>query len=75
MLIYIKAENKYLKLLPCPTSAVMDCVFHVYMQQEDKEMVMTLYMTIVKQHLQHIMTPKNNNIYDSSETINTPNKA
>jgi hypothetical protein len=35
----------------------MDCVFHVYMQQEDKVMVMTLYMTIVKQHSQHIMTP------------------
>jgi hypothetical protein len=27
------------------------------MQQEDKAMVMTLYMTIVKQHSQHIMTP------------------
>jgi hypothetical protein len=35
----------------------MDCVFHVYMQQEDKAMVMTLYMTVVKQHSQHIMTP------------------
>jgi hypothetical protein len=35
----------------------MDCVFHVIMQQENKAMVMTLYMTIVKQHLQHIMTP------------------
>jgi hypothetical protein len=34
----------------------MDCVFHMYMQQEDKEMVMTLYMTVVKQHSQHIMT-------------------
>jgi hypothetical protein len=27
------------------------------MQQEDKEMVMTLYMTVVKQHSQQIMTP------------------
>jgi hypothetical protein len=35
----------------------MDCVFHVYMQQKDKVMVMTLYMTVVKQHSQHIMTP------------------
>jgi hypothetical protein len=26
------------------------------MQQEDKAMVMTLYMTVVKQHSQHIMT-------------------
>jgi hypothetical protein len=32
----------------------MDCVFHVYMQQEDKAMVMTLYMIVVKQH---IVTP------------------
>jgi hypothetical protein len=52
-----KAENKFVQLLPCPTSAVMDCVFHVYMQQEDKAMVMRLYMTVVKQHSQHIMTP------------------
>jgi hypothetical protein len=29
-----------------------------YMQQEDKAMVMTLYMIVVKQHSQHIMTPK-----------------
>jgi hypothetical protein len=35
----------------------MDCVFHMYMQQEDKAMDMTLYMTVVKQHSQHIMTP------------------
>jgi hypothetical protein len=35
----------------------MDCVFHMYMQQDDKAMVMTLYMTVVKQHSQHIMTP------------------
>jgi hypothetical protein len=35
----------------------MDCVFHMYMEQDDKAMVMTLYMTIVKQHSQHIMTP------------------
>jgi hypothetical protein len=35
----------------------MDCVFHMYMQQEDKAIVMTLYMTLVKQHSQHIMTP------------------
>jgi hypothetical protein len=35
----------------------MDCVFHVYMQQEDKAMVMILYMTVVKQHSQHIVTP------------------
>jgi hypothetical protein len=35
----------------------MECVFHMYMQQEDKAMVMTLYMTVVKQHSQHIMTP------------------
>jgi hypothetical protein len=35
----------------------MDCVFHMYMQQEDKAMVMTLHMTVVKQHSQHIMTP------------------
>jgi hypothetical protein len=35
----------------------MDCVFHVYMQQEDNAMVMTLYMIVVKQHSQHIMTP------------------
>jgi hypothetical protein len=34
-----------------------DCVFHVYMQQEDKTMVMKLYMIVVKQHSQHIMTP------------------
>jgi hypothetical protein len=27
-----------------------NCVFHMYMQQEDKAMVMTLYMTVVKQH-------------------------
>jgi hypothetical protein len=27
------------------------------MQQEDKEMVMTLYMTVVEQHSQRIMTP------------------
>jgi hypothetical protein len=52
----MKAENKFLQLLPCPTSVAMDCVFHVYMQQEDKAMVMTLYMTVVKQHSQHIMT-------------------
>jgi hypothetical protein len=55
--LYIKAENKFLKLLPCPTSVAMDCVFHVYMQQKDKAMVMKLYMTIGKQHSQHIMTP------------------
>jgi hypothetical protein len=35
----------------------MDCVFHMYMQQEGKAMVMTLYMAVVKQHSQHIMTP------------------
>jgi hypothetical protein len=35
----------------------MNCVFHVYMQQEDKEIVITLYMTVVKQNSQHIMTP------------------
>jgi hypothetical protein len=35
----------------------MDCVFYMYMQQEDKTMVMTLYMTVVKEHSQHIMTP------------------
>jgi hypothetical protein len=29
----------------------------MYMQQEDKAMVMTLYMTVVKQHSKHIMTP------------------
>jgi hypothetical protein len=57
MLIYIKAQNKFLQLLPYPTSTAMDCVFHVYMQQEDKAMVMRLYMTVVKQHSQHIMTP------------------
>jgi hypothetical protein len=56
MLIYQK-KNKFLQLLPCPTSAAMDCVFHVYMQQEDKAMVKTLYMIVVKQHSQHIMTP------------------
>jgi hypothetical protein len=33
----------------------MDCVLHVYMQQEDKA-IMTLYMTVVKQRSQHIMT-------------------
>jgi hypothetical protein len=33
------------------------CVFHVYMQQEDKAMVMTLYMTVVKEHSQHGMIP------------------
>jgi hypothetical protein len=63
---YISKENKFLCvqryvltgiLLPCPTSVAMDCVFHVYMQQEDKAMVMTLYMTIVKQNSQHIMAP------------------
>jgi hypothetical protein len=54
----------------------MDCVFHVYMQQEDKVMVMTLYMTVVKQHsLTTHHDTKNNNIYESSETINTHNKA
>jgi hypothetical protein len=53
----------------------MDCVFHMYMHEEDKAMVMTLFMTVVKQHSQHIMTPTKNNIYDSSETINTYNKA
>jgi hypothetical protein len=54
----------------------MDCVFHVYMQQEDKAMFMTLYMTVVKQYLltTHLDT-NNNNIYDSSEIINTHNKA
>jgi hypothetical protein len=59
-----------------PSSAAMDCVFHVYMQQEDKAMVMTLYMTVVKQYLltTHLDT-NNNNIYDSSEIINTHNKA
>jgi hypothetical protein len=35
---------------------------------------MTLYMTAVKQHLTH-HDSNNNNIYDSSETINTHNKA
>jgi hypothetical protein len=35
----------------------MDCVFYVYMQQKDKAMVMTLYMTVVKQRSQHIMSP------------------
>jgi hypothetical protein len=55
--LYIKAENKFLQLLPCPTWAAMDCVFDMYMRQEDKGMVMTLYMTVVKQHSQHIMTP------------------
>jgi hypothetical protein len=55
--LYIKAENKFLQLLPFPTWATMDCVFHVYMQQEYKAMVMTLYMTVVKQHSQHIMIP------------------
>jgi hypothetical protein len=53
----MKAENKFLQLLRCPTSATMDCVFLVYMQQQDKAIVKTLYMTIVKQHSQHIMTP------------------
>jgi hypothetical protein len=52
----------------------MDCVLHMYMQQEDKAIVMTLYMTVVKQHSQHNDT-NNNNIYDNSETINTHNKA
>jgi hypothetical protein len=28
----------------------------MYMHQEDKEMVMKLYMTVAKQHSQHIMT-------------------
>jgi hypothetical protein len=56
MLIYQSTE-KFHQLLPCPTSVAMDCVFHVYMQQEDKAMAMTLYMTVVKQHSQHIMTP------------------
>jgi hypothetical protein len=57
----------------------MDCVFHVYMQQEDKAMVMTLYMIVVKQHSRHIMTPTITIymiiVYDNSETINTHNKA
>jgi hypothetical protein len=35
----------------------MDCLFHMYMQQEDKAMIMTLYMIVVEQHSQHIMTP------------------
>jgi hypothetical protein len=35
---------------------MMDCVFHVYKQEEDKALVMTLYMTVAKQHSQHIMT-------------------
>jgi hypothetical protein len=34
----------------------MDYVFHMYMQQKNKAMVMTLYMTVVKHHSQHIMT-------------------
>jgi hypothetical protein len=55
--LYIKAENKFLQLVPCPTWAAIDCVFHMYKQQEDKAMVMTLYMTVMKQHSQHIMTP------------------
>jgi hypothetical protein len=52
----------------------MDCVFHVYMQQENKAMVMTLYMTVETTLITHYDT-NNNNIYDSSETINTHNKA
>jgi hypothetical protein len=35
----------------------MDCLFHMYIQQEHKAMVMTLHMTVVKQQSQHIMTP------------------
>jgi hypothetical protein len=27
--LYIKVENEFLQLLPCPTWAAMDCVFHV----------------------------------------------
>jgi hypothetical protein len=46
----------YQSLLPCPASEALDGVFNVYMQQEDKE-IMTLRMTAVKQHSQHIMTP------------------
>jgi hypothetical protein len=34
----------------------MDCVFHVYVQQEDKAIVMTL-CTVVNQQSQHILTP------------------
>jgi hypothetical protein len=55
MLIY-QGREKFLQLLPCLTSAAMDCVFHVYMQQEDKA-IMILHITVVKQHSQHIMTP------------------
>jgi hypothetical protein len=35
----------------------MACMFHMYMQQADKAMALTLYMIEVKQHSQHIMTP------------------
>jgi hypothetical protein len=37
----------------------MECVFHMYMQQEHKAMVMTLYMTVVKQLT---FTTKKNNL-------------
>jgi hypothetical protein len=53
----------------------MDCVFHVYMQQEDKAMVMTLYNDSSKTTLTKHHDINNNNIYDNSETINTHNKA
>ncbi len=53
----------------------MDYVFHVYMQQEDKAIVMTLYMDISKTTLTTHQESNDNNIYDSSETTNTHNKA
>jgi hypothetical protein len=46
---YIKAENKFLQLLPCPTSVGMDCVFHVYCNKRIKA-IKILYMTVLKQH-------------------------
>jgi hypothetical protein len=52
----------------------MECVFYMYMQQEDKAMIMTLYMTVETTLTTHHDT-NSNNIYDISETINTHNKA
>jgi hypothetical protein len=51
----------------------MDCVFHVYMQQEDNghDIIYDSSETTLTTH----HDTNNNNIYDSSETINTHNKA
>jgi hypothetical protein len=52
----------------------MDCVFHVYMQQEDSNGHEIIYESSETTLITHHDTNKHN-IYDSSETINTHNKA